>query len=71
MTKILGGFEITFWPLEFDDPQGNLAKCTRTNTIVEYQWSFESLSNRVVGSNESFLISCFISGLKPYLKRGI
>ena len=36
--------------------------------MAEYQDQFESLSTRVIGLSENWLISLFIAGLNDYLK---
>lgn len=57
-----------FGPPENEDFQGQLAKLRQTTTVIDYYNSFELLSNRVNGLPESFLLSCFISGLKPEIQ---
>jgi len=42
-----------------------------TTTVREYQTQFESLANRIVGLPPSFYLSCFISGLKPEIRREV
>ena len=39
--------------------------------MLEYQEEFENLSNKVDGLSESFLLSCFISGLKPNIQHEV
>lgn len=39
----------------------------QTTTVHDYQ--FETLSNPVIGLQHTLLLSCFISGLKPHIKR--
>ena len=39
--------------------------------VIEYQEEFEQLSNKVDGLSESFLLSCFISSLKPYIQHEV
>lgn len=46
-------------------------KLTQTTAVTEYQTQFELLSNRVIGLPHNFLLSCFISGLKPHIKREV
>ncbi|XP_024955869.1 uncharacterized protein LOC112498643 [Citrus sinensis] len=53
----------------YDDPQGNLSKLTQTTTMAKFQTAFEDLMNRVTGISEPLLISFFIPGLKPYIRR--
>lgn len=51
--------------------QGALFKLTQTHFIADYQSQFEQLSNRVYGLSAQALLSCFISGLKPEIRREI
>ena len=37
----------------------------------EYQAQFESLANRIVGLPPPFFLSCFVSGLKPEIRREV
>ena len=53
----------------YDDPQGNLSKLTQTTTVAKFQIAFEDLMNRVTGIFEPLLISFFITGLKPDIRR--
>lgn len=39
--------------------------------MKEYQAEFESLANRIVGLPSNFYLSCFISGLKPDIRREV
>ena len=43
----------------------------QTGSIMAYQEAFESLSNKVDELSESFLLSCFISGLKPHIQHEV
>lgn len=65
--NFLHSLQTRFAPLQFDDPQGVPFKLIQTSSFSEYQRQFESLSNRVVGLSHNFLLSCFISGLKPHI----
>ncbi|KAH9685790.1 hypothetical protein KPL70_014094 [Citrus sinensis] len=53
----------------YEDPQGNLSKLSQTTTVTEFQTAFEDLMNRVTGISEPLLISFFITGLKPDIRR--
>lgn len=53
----------------YDDPKGALAKLCQKGNVSEYQAQFEALSNQVQGLSEPFLVSFFVSGLKPEIKR--
>nr|KYP42010.1 hypothetical protein KK1_036572 [Cajanus cajan] len=63
--------ENRFAPTAFDDPRGKLFKLTQSSSVTSYLTEFESLANRIVGLQPSFLLSCFISGLKPELRRDV
>jgi hypothetical protein len=39
--------------------------------VREYQSQFETLANRIVGLPPPFYLSCFISGLKPAIRREV
>lgn len=58
-------------PSQFDNPQGALFKLTQTTTNKEYQCQFQNHSDRVVSLPHNFLLSCFISGLKPHIRREV
>ncbi|KAJ4965781.1 hypothetical protein NE237_017630 [Protea cynaroides] len=60
--------EIRFGPSEFDDHQGALSKLTQTASVQDYQSQFEALANHTTNISSSFLISCFISGLRPDIR---
>ena len=53
----------------YEDHQGNLSKLTQTSTVAEFQYAFEELINKVTGISEPLLISFFIIGLKPNIRR--
>ncbi|XP_043714700.1 uncharacterized protein LOC122663059 [Telopea speciosissima] len=65
----LASLATRFGPSLFEDHRGALSKLTQMGTVAEYQSRFEALSNKVSGIPEPFLISFFISGLKPDLNR--
>ena len=54
-----------------EDYQGKLTKLMQTGSVIEYQEQFEQLSNKVDGLSEKFLLSCFISGLKPHIQHEV
>src|SRR5262249_42589719 len=70
-TKFNEALQKRFGPSGYEDVQGLLAKLTQTSSVSHYQSQFEELSNRTVGLPESFLLSCFISGLNPTLRREV
>ena len=63
--------QVRFGPLELEDYQGKLSKLVQTRSVLEYQEVFEELFNKVDGLSESFLLSCFVSGLKPRIQQEV
>jgi hypothetical protein len=63
--------ELRFAPSQYEDPKGSLFKLCQTGYVKEYQTAFESLANRIVGLPAPFYLSCFISGLKPEIRREV
>jgi hypothetical protein len=63
--------EQRFAPSQYDDPKGALFKLCQSGSVKDYQKAFESLANRITGLQPQFLLSCFISGLKPEIRREI
>ena len=68
---MLQALESRFAPSFYDDPQGALFKLQQTDTVSEYLTEFERLANRTLGLPPSCLLSCFISGLIPELRREV
>ncbi|XP_028222321.1 uncharacterized protein LOC114403496 [Glycine soja] len=60
-----------FAPSQYEDPSGSLFKLTQRTTVTEYLSEFEELANRVVGLPAPFLLSCFVSGLAPEIRREV
>lgn len=67
----LQALESIFAPSYYDDPKGTLFKLTQRSTVNEYLTEFERLANRVIGLPHPFLLSCFISGLTPDIRREV
>ncbi|XP_043697264.1 uncharacterized protein LOC122648058 [Telopea speciosissima] len=63
--QFLQALKLRFGPSIYEDPKGQLAKLQHVTTVATYQAPFEELSTRIHGLSEDFLISFFISGLKP------
>ncbi|KAF9601311.1 hypothetical protein IFM89_018739 [Coptis chinensis] len=55
----------------YNDPSGALSKLRQTGIVCEFQTRFERLANLVNNLPESFLISCFLSGLRDDIRVGI
>ncbi|XP_040870975.1 uncharacterized protein [Glycine max] len=60
-----------FAPTPYDDPTGVLFKLTQKGTVAQYLTEFEDLATRVVGISPPLLLSCFISGLSPEIRREV
>ncbi|RWR72918.1 retrotransposon-related protein [Cinnamomum micranthum f. kanehirae] len=60
--------EVWFGTSEYDDPTAALAKLKQNPPVQDYQTQFEALANRTENLNESFMISCFVGGLKEDMK---
>ena len=63
--------ETRFAPSFYDDPRGALFKLQQTGSVNHYLTEFERLANRIVGLPHPFLLSCFISGLIPEIRREV
>ncbi|PNX92763.1 Ty3/gypsy retrotransposon protein [Trifolium pratense] len=63
--------ETRFAPSFYDDPRGALFKLTQTGSVNQYLNDFERIANRVMGLPHPFLLSCFISGLSPEIRREV
>ncbi|GJT12037.1 transposon ty3-G gag-pol polyprotein [Tanacetum coccineum] len=57
-----------FGPTDYDDASEALHRLKQVTTVAAYQESFERLLNRVDGLPESFLVGCFIGGLKEEIR---
>lgn len=71
MVWLLQALEAHFAPFQYDDPTRILFKLTQRGSIMDYLSQFETLANRIVGLPTPFLLSCFISGLKPDILREV
>nr|GMD73853.1 Transposon Ty3-G Gag-Pol polyprotein [Ipomoea batatas] len=60
-----------FGESRFEDFQGKLSKLTQQTTVTAYQAEFERLMNKVTGIAEPILLSMFIVGLKPLIRREV
>ncbi|XP_014491240.1 uncharacterized protein LOC106753853 [Vigna radiata var. radiata] len=69
--SFLQALETRFAPSYYEDPRGLLFKLTQSSTVNDYLTEFERLASRVVGLPPSFLLSCFILGLSPEIKREV
>ena len=55
----------------YEDPTGLLDKLQQHSSISAYLSEFESLANRIVGLSTTFVLSCFISGWSPAIRREV
>jgi hypothetical protein len=67
----LQALETHFAPSYYEDPRGVLFKLTQKGTVNYYLNEFERLANRIVGLPVTFLLSCFVSGLNPEIRREV
>lgn len=63
--------ESQFGPSRFDSPRVRLFKLSQTTTATAFYTDFTVLVNRVEGLTEDAIVDCFISGLKPTLRRDV
>nr|GEV68180.1 transposon Ty3-G Gag-Pol polyprotein [Tanacetum cinerariifolium] len=59
---------VRFGPTDYEDPSEALHRLKQSTTVVIYQETFERLSNRVERLLKSFLVGCFIGGLKDEIR---
>ncbi|KAL5705175.1 hypothetical protein ACHQM5_023513 [Ranunculus cassubicifolius] len=57
-----------FGPTDYDDPSEALSRLKQTSTVDVYQDEFELLSQLIDGLPESYLIGCFVAGLKDEIR---
>jgi len=67
----LQALQTRFAPSQYEDPTGTLFKLTQKGTVAQYLSEFEDLANRVIGLPAPFLLSCFVSGLAPDIRREV
>lgn len=68
LTKAL---EIEFGPSKYEAPRAKLFKLCQTTSVVDYHRQFIALANRAEGLSDDAVMDCFISGLKPELRRDV
>lgn len=56
---------------DLEEPEGLLAKLHQTSSVADYRARFEAISNRTMSLPVGFLISCWISGLRPDIKQSV
>ncbi|KAH1265436.1 hypothetical protein GmHk_01G001138 [Glycine max] len=55
----------------YENPTSMLCKLTQQSSVTVYLSEFEALANRVIGLLAPFVLSCFISGLSPAIRREV
>jgi len=68
---LANAMEKHFRPSPFDSPRSTLFKLHQVDSISHYYTTFASLSTCVEGLIDEALLDCFISGLKPEVKREV
>ena len=59
---------LRFVPTEYEDPSESLTRHRQTTTVKTYQEAFKRLSHKVDGLPKSFLIGCFVAGLRDNVR---
>jgi len=57
-----------FGPTDYDDPSESLHRLKHITTVAAYIEAFERLSHRIDNLPESFLLGCFVGGLKEDIR---
>ncbi|KAK8470062.1 hypothetical protein PHAVU_004G050550 [Phaseolus vulgaris] len=57
-----------FGPTDYDDPSESLHRLKHITTVAAYIEAFERLSHRIDNLPESFLLGCFVGGLKEEIR---
>lgn len=70
-SALLQAIEGRFAPSFYDDPCRTLFKLVQRSSVTEYLTEFEKLANRITGLSPSVLLSYFISGLSPEIRREV
>jgi len=68
---LLHAIHARFSSSTYEDPIGLLCKLTQQSTFSAYLSEFEALANRIIGLPAPFVLSCFISGLNPAIRRKV
>ncbi|MCI34597.1 hypothetical protein A2U01_0055817, partial [Trifolium medium] len=67
----LQALETRFAPSYYDDPSQALFKLTQRGSLNQYLTEFERIANRIIGLPQPFILSCFIFGLSPEIRREV
>ncbi|XP_073225570.1 uncharacterized protein [Cicer arietinum] len=63
--------ELEYGPSPYESLGPTLFKLTQTTTVYEYYSTFTALANRTPGLSPNAILDCFVSGLKPDLRRDV
>lgn len=63
--------EMEFGPSPFESPRMALFKLTQTSIVAEFYSAFTVLANKAQGLSPEATLDCFVSGLKPDIKRDV
>jgi len=55
----------------YEDPTGLLCKLTQQSIVSTYLSKFEALENRIIRLPAPFVLSCFVLGLNPAIRREV
>jgi len=67
----LHALQTRFASSQYEDPTGTLFELTQQTTVQAYLSEFKDVVNRVAGLPPHFLLSCFVSGLNPDIRREV
>lgn len=70
-TMFTKALEMEFGPSPYESPRTTLFKLTQDKTVADYYSTFTVLANRAQGLSPDATLDCFISGLKPDIKRDV
>lgn len=63
--------ELEFGPSYYEAPRAKLFKLYQATSVKEYHRQFVVLANRAEGFSDDAVLDCFISGLKPDIRRDV
>ncbi|KAF7821825.1 Transposon Ty3-I Gag-Pol polyprotein [Senna tora] len=63
--------EVEFGPSQFESPRALLFKLFQRTSMADFYREFMILATRVEGISDEALLDCFISGLKPGVRRDV
>ncbi|MCH95963.1 hypothetical protein A2U01_0016946, partial [Trifolium medium] len=63
--------ELEFGPSPYESPRAAIFKLSQTTTVSDFYSTFTHLSNRTQGLSPDAMLDCFISGLKPDIRREV